>query len=645
MCGIAGIILDPERSLIDLETRLQAMSSAMAHRGPNDAGCYLSPARNAGLANRRLAIRDLSPAGHMPMSNQAGSVWITYNGEIYNTAELRQELEHAGYIFHSHSDTEVILHGYEAWGGSGVVARLRGMFAFAILTLAPHSQTVQSLFLARDRLGVKPLYFAQAAGGLLFASEIKALQASGLLSREISPAGLVGYLSFGAVPTPWTIYQDAKALPPASTLTWQNGAHQIRSYWQLPMEDAAGGTSPSPSYAAVLEQTRALLAEAVRIRLVSDVPLGAFLSGGLDSSAVVALMRQATTGPIRTCAMVFDETKYSEAPYARAMAQAVGAEHYERLITASDLEQELDPILYAMDQPTVDGVNTYFVSQTARQAGLTVALSGLGGDELFGGYPNTFQGAPQLWRALTLVQAIPGGGPLARAALSFLPDHRRWAKVAGALTRPASPATAYLARRGLFAPAEVQALVTPDLWQAAARVFDPLCHVTSLAGGAAPGGFAWPPRSDRTRAFSWISRAELRTYTQHQLLRDTDVMSMAHSLEVRVPLLDHRLVEMVLRLPAAFKLAGAGPKPLLVHALGDLLPPLIRQRRDKQGFTLPFDLWLKGRLRDRMTSILRQVQSRGWLQPQTMDQVARAHYAGQLHWSRLWALAALGAVA
>jgi len=626
MCGIAGIILNSDRTLPDLQERLTAMREAMTHRGPDDAGMFVSPDGRVGLANRRLAIRDLSPAGHMPMSNADGTAWITYNGEIYNTDELRPELERLGFVFHSTSDTEVILHGYEAWGDE-VVQRLRGMFAFAILALEPITSKVQRVFLARDRMGVKPLYYAQSDGVFLFASELKGLRASGLVSREISPAGLVGYLMFGAVPNPWTIYRDSQALPPASTLAWQDGRVDIRRYWQLPTD------VPEPSaYSDTVEQIRALLEEAVRIRLVADVPLGAFLSGGLDSGVVVALMRQATHGPIRTCSMVFEEEKYSESVGARAMAQAMGTEHYERTVTAQDVASEWERILWAMDQPTVDGVNTYFVSKTAREAGLTVALSGLGGDELFGGYPNTFVGVPQILNALKMAQTVPGRATLARAAINLRPDRQRWAKVRDALSYPASPASAYLARRGLFSPSEVKALVHPDVWQAARQIFDPVQHIMDCTDGyAEPGVYERQP-------FTWVSRAELRNYMHHQLLRDTDAMSMAHSLEVRVPYMDHRLVEAVLRLPAAHKKNGAQPKSLLTRAVGDLLPPIVRDRQDKQGFTFPFDEWLRADLKPLLMDCLGQ-PALPWLRPDEILKVAMAYWDGKVHWSRPWALA------
>lgn len=641
MCGIGGILVHPNKVIPDLPERLTAMAQSMSHRGPDDEGFYIASNQRVGLVNRRLAIRDLSPAGHMPMSNPAGTVHITYNGEIYNADDLRTELKALGYTFDSTSDTEVILRGYEAWGEE-VVKRLRGMFAFAILDDQPSAPTAEGvLFLARDHLGIKPLYYAHTADAFIFASELKTVQASALVSREISPAGLVGYLQMGSVPNPFTIYRDIQALEPASFLRislGQSATAHSKPYWRLPTD-----TDHSVSYQEAASYVRELLEEAVRIRLVSDVPLGAFLSGGLDSSAVVALMRRATDGPIRTCSMVFEEAEYSEAGYARAVADAVGADHHERVITARDLANAWDHILASLDQPSIDGVNSYFVSQTAREAGLTVALSGLGGDELFGGYPNTFRQAWQIYRALRLAQALPGGASLARTAINMLPNRQAWRRVADALDQPASPAGAYLTRRGLFAPSEVRALVAPDIWHEARQTFDTIRHISERVDDLTIHNSQFTIHNSQ---FAWTSRAELRTYTHHQLLRDTDVMSMAHSLEVRVPLLDVRLVEALLRLPAAIKTNHQpGPKPLLAQALGDDLPALVRQRQDKQGFTFPFARWLKGPiLQERVEAVVSQLREEQLLQPAAVQQIHRGYQAGQIHWSRLWALLALNVV-
>jgi asparagine synthase (glutamine-hydrolysing) len=623
MCGIAAVALRRGRDGVDVAAALGRMAASVAHRGPDDEGILVSPDRRAGLASRRLAIRDLSPAGHMPMAAEGGLVSIAYNGEVYNADALRAELERGGHAFASHSDTEVVLRGYLAWGDA-VVERLRGMFAFAVMDLRP---SARRLFLARDRLGIKPLYWTVAGEAFVAGSELREMYASGLVSREVDPAGLVGFLLLGSVPNPLTIQAGVRALEPGHTLSVPlddpAAVPPPRRYWSLPTDVRALAPGEDPA-----ERVRELLADAVKVRLVSDVPIGAFLSGGLDSGAVVGLMRHVGAETIRTCSMVFEEGAYSEAPLARAAAKLAGAEHYERVVTAGDVRSEFDRLLEATDQPTVDGVNTYFVSQTARQAGLTVALSGLGGDELFGGYAHTFRGMPRMLSLVRAARAVPGGGALAAAALG-LASSQRMRKAADALRRPASRASAYLACRGMFSPGEVRAMLRPGVWEAGEAGFDAVAHVAERAVHA------------NGPAFNWVSRAELGTYTHHQLLRDTDAMSMAHSLEVRVPLLDHLLVEAVLRLPPEAKTAGEGPKPLLTRAVGDLLPPEVRDRRDKQGFTFPFAVWLKGALREHTRAALDARPDFSLLRRDAVERVWREFEAGRVHWSRVWALAVL----
>ena len=634
MCGIAGIALKPGRALPDMQRRLAAMRDAMQHRGPDDAGIYLAPDAMLGLVNCRLAIRDLSPAGHMPMATADRQFWISYNGEIYNADELRACLVQQGYNFCSQSDTEVILLGYQAWGAQ-VLERLRGMFAFALLD--NRDPAASHLLLARDRLGIKPLYYAPCDAGLVFASELKALLSAGLVAPAIDPTALVAYLMLGSVPDPLSIYRGVRVLEPACSLHVSLAAQhghtpEPRRYWQFP---AIGPGNLSPTEA--VEQVAVLLEDAVRSHLVSDVPLGAFLSGGLDSSSVVALMHALGAAPIRTCSMSFEEAAYNEADYAATVAEATGSEHYARVITVADVQANLERIWRAMDQPSIDGVNSYFVAQTAREAGLTVALSGLGGDELFGGYPNTFESLPRLLAMTRRIQRIPAMSALASQVLSLPPVHRRWLKIAAALQRPASTASAYIACRGLFAPGEVRSLVSAEAWQEAMTSFDPVARVAE--------NLETNDRTDRADKeldlFNWISRAELRHYTSRQLLRDTDVMSMAHSLEVRVPLLDDRLVEAVLCMPASVKALpnGHGPKPLLAQAIGARLPTAVRERRDKRGFTFPFDVWLRGPLRGSGAAPPSALQ--GLLRPAGIIAVQRGFDAGKVHWSRRWALAVL----
>jgi asparagine synthase (glutamine-hydrolysing) len=596
------------------------MNAAMIHRGPDDGGVLLGAGGRVALGNRRLAIRDLSPAGHMPMVTPDGTIAITLNGELYNVDELRPELERAGCAFHSTGDTEVLLQGYATWG-EAVVERLRGIFAFAILD-ARRGPDDARLVLARDRLGVKPLYYASTPDAFIFASELRAFLAVDSRRWEIDESALRAYLMLGSVPAPLTIYRDIRALEPGCVLTvpLDGRTHAPRRYWSMPIQ-----TEPTNRDDAV-DRTRSLLEEAVRVQLVSDAPLGAFLSGGIDSSAVVALMRRGTSGTIRTCSISFHETPFDESAYAREVAATVGAEHVEYVVTSADLGYELDRILAAMDQPTVDGVNTYFVSRAAHDAGLTVALSGLGGDELFGGYGPTFQGVPQLMRAVRAARAVPGSAAIASVALRRMRGSR-WRKLEDAVQRPPTAASAYLARRGLFAPGEVQSLLGAARHDEGKSRFDPVGYVEERAG------------SDQDDLFGWASRAELGVYTANQLLRDTDVMSMAHSLEVRVPLLDERLVEGVLRLPASAK--RGVPKALLLEAIGEDIPQSVRTRSTKQGFTFPFAPWLRGPLRARVRDMVHDAGQVFNLDARTVDSIWRDFEEGKTHWSRPWALLAL----
>lgn len=623
MCGIAGIVLKQNVESIDLSEALKRMANSMSHRGPDDEGLFITREGRAGLVSRRLAVRDLSASGHMPMHGADGRVSITYNGEIYNAGSLRTALESQGCVFRSGTDTEVILHGYVKWG-KDVVHKLRGMFAFAVLD----QRGDPMLLLSRDHMGVKPLYHAQSDLGFVFASELKTILAAGFVSHEVSSAGLVGYLTLGSVPNPHTIYRDISALPPASLLQvdLRTLAGAPCTYWSLPTN-----TVKETSFDEAVVRVRQQLAEVVGMRMVSDVPIGAFLSGGLDSSSVVTLMHEATNTSIRTCSMVFEESAYSEKSYSRDVAKLIDADHYERVITAGDLSREFDNILAAMDQPSNDGVNTYFASQTARHAGLTVALSGLGGDELFGGYPNTFFQVPKVYKALQITSQIPGGSALMHSAIRNLSGQNGWLRIADALQMPVSPSNAYLSRRGFFSRSEVQSLVSPDIWNEALKTFDPIRHVEQNAGTAPNGEF-----------FNWIARAELRTYTHHQLLRDTDIMSMVHSLEVRVPFLDHVLVESMLQLSQGIKMQNnSGPKPLLSAAMKDALPRIVLNRKDKMGFTFPFAVWLNGTLQKQVSACVASLTDYDFLQPTSVEKVQMQFRLGRIHWSRLWALMAL----
>lgn len=610
--------------------RVTAMTDSMVHRGPDDSGLYQSADGQVTLGSCRLSIRDPSPRGHMPMSNGAGDLSIVYNGEIYNARELRDQLSSEGTRFRSSTDTEVVLLGYEHWGAS-VVDHLRGIYAFAIHDRRAAGRGPGSLVLARDRLGVKPLYYKADNRSVTFASELRAFRASGVADAEPDPAALAAFLLTGSVPEPLTFEHGVRSLPPATIATIRLDAGievNPRTYWEIPTTLVEDITQRE-----AVDGCRRLLRESVHEQLVSDVPLGAFLSGGLDSSAVVALMAEASTGPVRTCSMVFEEEEFSEAHFARAVASQVGSEHIERIVTLDDVRRELPAIISALDQPSVDGVNTYFVSQTAHEAGLTVALSGLGGDEVFGGYANSFEQIPQVLRALTGAARIPGAAPLLSRALSVAPQSDRWGRLGEALGRPPSLAGAYLTRRGLFTSKTVRDLLGEDAWVEARRTYDPVAFVQESTGGDAL------PQD----TFNWISRAELRNYTRNQLLRDTDALSMFHSLEVRVPLLDHRLVEFLVRLPPALKRGnGRMPKPLLVECLQGALPAVVLDRTDKMGFSFPFDPWMRNGLRAQVQELVEAGVTHGTIREKAASAVLEDFYLGKTHWSRPWALAVLG---
>jgi asparagine synthase (glutamine-hydrolysing) len=631
MCGIAGIVPGNRSSFSDgdLEQRIGVMADALLKRGPDDRGVYVASDRSIAMANRRLAIQDLSPAGHMPMSDTSQKLWVTYNGELYNVGDLRPELEALGYRFRSHGDTEVLLYGYAAWG-TDVFTRLRGMFSCAIYDTRHAPQVI----LARDPLGIKPLCYAWTGGQLVFASECRGVLSSGLVSREISPSGLVAYLEFGSVPAPLTIYRDIRALEAGHYLTvsWSGGAACLSEpirYWGLPGEGEDG--SVRLPYPAAVDHVRSVLLDSVRRHLISDVPLGVFLSGGVDSGALVALMRAADPGgTIRTCSVVFDEPAYDESLYAQQVARHFETEHHELRVTAADLGRGLHEIVAALDQPTNDGINTYVVSRAAREAELTVALSGLGGDELFGGYP-TFARLGPVLRAAKLVQSVPGALPFVAAGLNAWRPMHPGARLTGWLqVGRVEPTTSYLGLRGLFSPATVRSLVPSDVLRAAAGGLDLQGLIRRSAA-----------INDAATPHQLASRLELTGYMRHQLLRDSDVMSMVHSLEVRVPYVDRVVVEKILRLRTTLP-TGSAPKQLLRDAVPSL-PAAVRLRRDKQGFSLPLAPWLRGPLRPQLGDMVHCAadELRAFLRPEACDRVLAAFDRGQVHWSRPWSLAAL----
>ncbi len=577
MCGINGILrLRPEAPPLDRGELLRTRD-AMASRGPDGEGAWISPDGRVALASRRLAILDLSPAGAQPMASPDGALHLVLNGEIYNFRALRAELECEGHAFRSQSDTEVVLALYRRHGRA-MLGRLRGMYALALW-----DDREKSLLLARDPLGIKPLYFSLDGGVLRFGSQVKALEAGGAVPPAVDPAGLAGFLLWGSVPEPWTFRRAVRALPAGHQLSIRDG--QVEGPTPFPYPDLFSteekdlGRKEGRAHAPSLGEA---LADSVRAHLVSDVPVAVFLSAGLDSCLVAELARRALGEPPATFTLRFDGlvgTPLDEGPLAAEVARRLGTRHVERTVGREDFLGAWRGALAAMDQPTIDGFNVWLVSRAAHEAGLKVVLSGLGGDELFGSYPS-FSDVPRLVRAARLGRRVPGlvalWPPLARAAFAGRP------KLAGALRHGATLPGAYFLRRALFLPEELPALLGREAAVEALAAYDPVADagkVLAQRNGHAGAGGAW-------RAVQLMETAQ---YMRNQLLRDADWASMAHSIELRVPLVDaelHRQAAAVGCEPARSR-----GKAALARRLAPELPEAVL-RRAKTGFYVPVTEWL-----------------------------------------------------
>jgi asparagine synthase (glutamine-hydrolysing) len=597
MCGIFGFAGSPDHAAaLDLDVAI----ASLRHRGPDGQGTFRNQTRDTAVAfaHTRLAIIDLSDAGRQPMTTEDGRFTLIYNGEVYNFRALRQELEREGQRFGSHTDSEVVLKAFAAWGDR-CVARFRGIFAFAIW-----DRVDGRLFLARDPLGVKPLYYAQTKDGLVFASEVRALMRTGAVVRRMSSDGLASYLTYGSVQDPLTILEGVFALLPGHAATFMSGRLKIEPYWHL-SEKIDGDLT----FDAAVERIEPELRNAVGMQLVADVPLGVFLSGGVDSSALVALASAASEKPVHTFSVTFDETSFSEERYAADVAKRFGCEHHRVHLPADRAVREFDRVLDALDQPSADGVNTFFVAGAAREAGLSVALSGSGGDELFAGYPN-FRSFGRLlaWGRA----ARPAAGFFSRFTGGFNGTSVRVKKAAAVLAAGGDPLATYSALRSMFSARQVGELIGNESAAERADV-------------------------DPSDPIDLYSRLELTHYLRNTLLRDTDVMSMAHSLEVRVPLVDPELVQNVVAIPGRLKL-GATSKPLLTAAC-PALPDHVG-RRPKMGFTLPMDVWFRGALRERMADTLGRT---GPVDGGRARRLWNSYLSGSssVSWSRIWTIAAL----
>jgi asparagine synthase (glutamine-hydrolysing) len=637
MCGICGVIGIQRSELAEEITR--RMMGALSHRGPDEDGILVAP--SAALGMRRLSIIDL-PGGHQPVFNETGHVAVVFNGEIYNFPQLRKTLEGRGHAFRTHSDTEVIVHAYEEWGEQ-CLRELRGMFAIAIWDARSSGASGGTsgeaarrahIFLARDRLGIKPLYYAVASGALLFSSEVRSLLASGRLQPRVSPDSLEAYLTFGSVAEPSTLVEGVFSVPPGHCLAISADAPPAKPlpkpYWVY-SDAVLQQEGPKPkNIQEAAKLLRPLLEETVRDHLIADVPLGIFLSSGLDSTSLVALGSRFQSD-LHTFTVVFPEQRFSEAKVSRETAKRFKTRHQEILLAPDTLLAQLEDAVKSLDQPTMDGLNTYFVSRAARQGGLKVALSGLGSDEIFGGY-STFVTTPRAALVAGLGRWIPRPFRRLTAAVAVrivAGDAVR--KAAAAWRSPQDFPHAYYFTRLLFTPSRIRRLLAPyfesdeysgsheNPWRARMR------ETARQAG--------------QLDSFTSVSCFELQSYLVNTLLRDTDSASMANSLEVRVPFLDHRLVEFVGRLPKNAKYTPDVPKSLLVEALSDLLPDEV-VGQSKRTFTLPWDVWLRGPLGVHLSQDLSNLTPplRQYMNPRAVRGAWQNFVIGQTNWSRPWSL-------
>jgi len=632
MCGIFGIVSREGEFPREVLARAER---SLAHRGPDDAGTVVIEGEAAfghiGFAHTRLSIIDLSPLGHQPMQDPVTGSWIVYNGEIYNFRDLRRELESTGVEFRSQSDTEVILAAYRVWG-EGCLSRLRGMFAFGLWD-APRKR----LLLARDPMGIKPLYYFQTETVSLFASEVRTLLQTGLVPRKLDSTGVLSYLAFGSVYEPWTIVEGVSALPPGSILTVEGGSVSGREYWN-PLRKAVGpdpGEESSPDRDSPADRLPAILRDAVLSHLVSDVPVGVFLSGGIDSSSLVAILSHNGVRA-NTFSLVFGEEEFDEGQYSRTVARRFGTEHHEIPVSPDDTLALLPEALRAMDQPTIDGINTYLVSAKTREAGVKVALTGLGADEMFAGYSN-FRRVPRMERFVRRFGRLPGLArrTLAASMVAFGAKSDRNRKLAELASVPGLIAQPdllhpyfvhpYFLARMLFAPAERKRLFGSGRYEAAEQTL-----ASALRKSVA--------ESQSLDPVNRVSYLESHFYMRNTLLRDSDFMSMAHGLELRVPFLDRSLVENCFRIPGPKKLQRKPPKSLLLASLGVELPREIVDR-PKRGFTMPFERWLRGEMRPVVEPALLGADSdQTGLDPGAVRDVWNRFLARQTSWSRPWSL-------
>jgi asparagine synthase (glutamine-hydrolysing) len=613
MCGITGIfgISDVNQA----QKKVESMNNALKHRGPNADGVFVN--ENVALGHRRLSIIDLSDAGTQPFYTHDRRQCIVFNGEIYNFQSVKDQLV-AHYPFTTGTDTEVILAAYRHWG-KDCLHKFNGMFAFALWDF-----DAQELWITRDRLGIKPLYYHYHNGVLCFASEVRALLASALVPRKLNRLAVIDYLRHQTVHAPQTMVENVMMLMPGHTITIsiKNGLN-IQKYWDI--TENYSTASHTQTYNEVKKNVYDLLLAAVERRLVADVPFGAFLSGGIDSSAIVGLMSQVATKPIETFSITFAEEKYSEAKYARLIAQKFNTNHHDIQLDPNDFLALIPAGLEANDHPSGDGLNTFVVSKVTKEAGVTMALSGLGGDELFAGYP-IFARTHALENKYKWLNTIPK--PLRKASGSLI----KTLKPSSASTKIAELMaldkinfeSTYPYARQVLNPQQISALMHHQPLPSSEVAH--IIHTQLLNKDA----------QHKYPLLSKVSFGEICTYMQNVLLRDTDQYSMAHALEVRVPFLDYELVEYVFGIKDAYKYPHT-PKKLLVDALGSLLPAEI-VNRPKMGFTLPWAVWIKNELNELTEKSIKKLAQRGIMNEQELlnlwQQYTQNH--PDVSWSRIW---------
>ncbi|GAB4150133.1 MAG: asparagine synthase (glutamine-hydrolyzing) [Bacteroidia bacterium] len=610
MCGINGIYSFSGEG--DFSSQVERMNDRLAHRGPDDAGVFLQ--HGIALGHRRLSIIDLSSAGHQPMYSHDRRYVIVFNGEIYNYRELRQQLKH--YPFRTNTDTEVILAGWKEWGAA-LPEKLNGMFAFVL-----YDCETNELFIVRDRLGIKPLYYFCNEKHIAFSSEIRALQASGLFTPQLNLEVLGDFLRYQTVHAPQTILKDVVMLMPGHYLKVHQKGFDTVCWWKPEVKPERA----AHDYQKVCTDIRSLLRDAVERRLVADVPFGAFLSGGIDSSVVVGLMSEVAASSVSTFNIAFDDSEFSEARYARKIAQRFHTSHHEILLKPEDLLHHLPDALSDMDHPSGDGPNTWMVSNATKQAGITMALSGLGGDELFAGY--------DIFKRAQWLQS--------KQWLNMMPKSLR--HLAGNMIRNVRPGVAgekmaaVLALEKInfnsFYPFSREVLNASVIHSLVNKKTDGTDHVAKIVNSIADV-------PEQHYLLSRVSLAEIQTYMQNVLLRDTDQMSMAHALEVRVPFLDYTLVEYVLAVKDEFKYPST-PKKLLTDSVKDLLPEEIIHR-PKMGFTLPWKSWIKNELRTFCETQLHALGQREIFNHQQLQHLYQRFLKDDpaVTWSRIWHLVVL----